>query len=211
MKETYIRRAVSSDLPYFYEICLKTGDEGKDASPLFNDPYLIGQYFAAPYVLYPKGICFIVEFDYRPQGYIVGVPDTENFNRWMEEEWLPPLRKRYSLPFEPEPARSEKEKGIVNSLHACHFPNKNNIHPGLENYPAHLHIDLLPCIQGKGWGRSLMNCLCGELARLGVQGVHLGVGRKNSGAINFYHKMDFSVLREAEWGYIMGKLCATGA
>jgi hypothetical protein len=61
MNDTIIRRAALSDLPYLYEICLKTGDAGKDASALFNDPYLMGQYYATPYLLFPAGICFVVE------------------------------------------------------------------------------------------------------------------------------------------------------
>jgi hypothetical protein len=88
-----IRRAVLSDLPYFYEICLKTGDGGKDASALFFDQYLLGHYYAAPYLVYRSGICFVAEYEYRLQGYIAAVPDTALFQQWMEEQWLPPLRK----------------------------------------------------------------------------------------------------------------------
>jgi hypothetical protein len=94
-----IRRAVLSDIPYLYEICLKTGDSSKDATPLFSDPYTIGQYYSAPYLIYPNGICFVAECEYRPQGYIIAVPDTVAFGQWMEEQWLPPIRKRYPETF----------------------------------------------------------------------------------------------------------------
>jgi ribosomal protein S18 acetylase RimI-like enzyme len=33
----------------------------------------------------------------------------------------------------------------------------------------------------------------------------LGVGAKNSGAIEFYRKTGFTVLQEADWGLTMGK------
>jgi ribosomal protein S18 acetylase RimI-like enzyme len=205
MEEINIRRAVLSDLPYFYEICLKTGDEGKDASALFFDQYLLGHYYAAPYLVYKSGICFAAEYEYRPQGYIVAVPDTASFERWMEEQWLVPLRKRYQRPF--PPARSEKEKEIIELIHGRKFPVDIAEQPWLTDYPAHLHIDLLPCLQGKGQGRVLIDRLFDELAREGVPGLHLGVSSSNQGAIAFYKKMDFTVLEERDWGFTMGKRC----
>jgi len=204
MESIYIRRAVLSDLPYLYEICLKTGDEGKDASALFFDQYLLGHYYAAPYLVYQSGICFVAEYEYRPQGYIVAVPDTAAFKKWMEEQWLPPVRKRYPRPF-PQ-ARSEKEEAIIGLIHKRQFPTDIAEQPWLTGYPAHLHIDLLPCLQGKGQGRILMDSLLNELVQKGVSGLHLGVGSSNQGAIAFYQKMGFSVLEKQEWGFTMGKL-----
>ena len=205
MGQITIRRAVLSDLPYFYEICLKTGDESRDASALFFDQYLLGHYYAAPYLVYQSGICFVAEYEYRPQGYIVAVPDTASFKQWMEEQWLVPLRKRYQQPF--PSARSEKEKKIIELIHGRKFPVDIAEQPWLTDYPAHLHIDLLPCLQGKGQGRVLIDKLFNELAQRGIPGLHLGVGSSNMGAITFYKKMGFSVLKEHDWGLTMGKRC----
>jgi len=205
MDKITIRRAVLSDIPYFYEICLKTGDESKDASAFFSDQYLLGHYYAAPYLVYQSGICFVAEYEYRPQGYIAAVPDTASFKRWMEEQWLPPLRKRYPRPF-PQ-VRSKKEEEIIGFIHTRQIPIDIAEEPWLTDYPAHLHIDLLPCLQGKGQGRILIDTLFNELARKGVSGLHLGVGSSNTGAIAFYKKMGFAVLKEQEWGLTMGKRC----
>ena len=205
MEEVTIRKAVLSDIPYFYEICLKTGDEGKDASALYFDQYLLGNYYAAPYLIFPAGICFAAEYQYRPQGYIIAAPDTAVFNQWMEEQWLPPLRKRCPLPFPPALIRSEKEGQLIEHLHRCHFPIDTDVPPWHADYPAHLHVDMLPSLQGKGVGRSLMDTLFEELKRQGVTGLHLGVGAANKGAIAFYQKLGFSVLQEQGWGFTMGK------
>jgi len=205
MNEIAVRRAVLSDLPYLYEICLKTGDQGKDATTLFSDPYLIGHYYAAPYLLYENGICFVAEHEYRPQGYIVAVPNTVAFGQWKEECWLPPLRKRYRQPL-PE-GWTEKDKWIVDLMHKQQDTVDATARPWLAEYPAHLHIDLLPSLQGKGVGRTLMDSLFSELANQGVPGLHLGVGSSNTGAIRFYQKMGFSVLKEQDWGFTLGKVC----
>ncbi len=49
------------------------------------------------------------------------------------------------------------------------------IEPNAAEYPAHLHIDLLPETQGQGLGRGLMETLFAELTRRGVRGLHLGI------------------------------------
>jgi ribosomal protein S18 acetylase RimI-like enzyme len=207
MSDPIIRRAVISDIPYLYEICLKTGDSGKDASALYNDPYVVGQFYAAPYLVYPEGVCFVAEHEYRPQGYIVAAPDTIAFRKWMDIEWLPPLRERYPQSLPPEIIRSDMEKNIISNFHQIQFPMFIDDKPWFNDYPAHLHIDLLPNLQGKGCGRLLVNSLCDELARQGVPGIHLGVGTNNQGAIAFYQKTGFTILVEAPWVLVMGKRC----
>ncbi|MDR1949886.1 MAG: GNAT family N-acetyltransferase [Spirochaetaceae bacterium] len=209
--EVTIRRGESSDLPYLYDICLRTGDNGKDASPLYRDPFLVGQYFAAPYLFFPGGIVFIAEEDLRPKGYILAVPDTREFNRWMEAEWLPPLRRRHPLPGAADrppwsgAAGSALELWLISQIQKPHLPPTGKTALLLDSYPAHLHIDLLPDIQGKGWGRSLMGTLFGELRRQGIPGLHLGVSAENTGAILFYGKMGFTVLEEETGGKTLGK------
>jgi len=205
LNESTVRKAVLSDLPYLYELCVRTGYQGKDADELFSDPYTMGNYYAAPYLSYPEGINFTALHNHKPRGYIVAVPDTDPFNRWMEENWLPPLRSRYPQPF--PSYRSNFEKEIIDKIHAPHFPADHASEPWYANYPAEFHINLHPDIQRKGIGRALLDNLLTELARQGVPGVTLGVGSQNSGAIAFYRKMGFSVLAEEWWGYTMGKPC----
>jgi GNAT superfamily N-acetyltransferase len=206
MNEVNVRRAAIFDIPYMYDICLKTGSDGADATDQFFDPYMIGHYYAAPYLFYKDGICFVAECQYRAQGYIIAVPDTVAYNQWLEEKWLPPLRKQYSQPYPQELIRSNREAWILGSIHAKQFPMDMNDVPWLAGYPAHLHIDMLPVLQGKGLGRTLMDTLFTELKNMGVSGIHLGVSAANKGATGFYQKLGFSVLKEFDWGCQMGKL-----
>ena len=73
-----------------------------------------------------------------------------------------------------------------------------------KEYPAHLHIDLLPQLQGLGCGRKLMEVFFNALRELEVPGLHLGVDSANEGAIKFYEKLGFSVLKEETWGFKLG-------
>ncbi|MDR2783523.1 MAG: GNAT family N-acetyltransferase [Treponema sp.] len=198
-----VRGAELSDLPYFYEICLKTGDAGKDASGLFYDPYILGQYYAAPYLFFERDLCFVAEADGIPQGYVIGAVDTPAFNRWLEFEWLPPLRRRYrDYPY--DKIKTDVEKNSIALFYKKLDSTEETERPVYKTYPAHLHIDLLPSLQGKGQGRTLMETLFAVLAQKNVHGIHLGVSRTNTGALAFYRKMGFTSLQEEDWGLVMG-------
>jgi len=60
----------------------------------------------------------------------------------------------------------------------------------LEEYPAHLHIDLLPEYERKGFGRRLMDMFCGRLRRDGAKGIHLVMATENLNGM-FYERLGF--------------------
>ena len=44
-----IRGYQPGDLRALYQVCLQTGDSGRDATAQFRDPDLLGHVYAAPY------------------------------------------------------------------------------------------------------------------------------------------------------------------
>ena len=64
----------------------------------------------------------------------------------------------------------------------------------VDAYPAHLHIDLLPALQGQGFGRRLIDTLRAALAARGVPAVHLGLDPANTAARAFYDRLGFHEL-----------------
>ena len=191
-----IRNYHPSDLSMLYRICLLTGDSGKDASHIYKDPDLLGQFYAAPYAVLEPDLCFILTNDDRPCGYILGTRDSEKFFDRCEAEWFPVLRKRYPLPAEDDQSMEAK---IIRRIHEGHKPAENT-----EGYPAHLHIDLLPESQGSGMGRRLTEVFIDKLKELNVPGLHLGVGKKNTGAVKFYEKIGFKKIGENEFAITFG-------
>ena len=63
-----------------------------------------------------------------------------------------------------------------------------------ERYPSHLHIDLVPRLQGRGLGRQLVATLISALRQHGSLGVHLMAGRENQRAAGFYRHVGFTEL-----------------
>jgi ribosomal protein S18 acetylase RimI-like enzyme len=195
--EFKIRSYHPSDLSRLYDICVQTGDCGRDVTSDYPDPDLFGQFYAAPYAVLEPDLCFVLTGDGVPCGYILGTHDSDQFACRSEQEWWPVLRERYPLP----PA--EDASPAANMIRAIHQGYR--AHPDVAAYPAHLHVDLLSDAQGQGNGRRLMERFLARLRELNVPAVHLGVGRKNERAIAFYQRMGFHCIAEEEWGFFMGR------
>ncbi len=191
-----IRPYRPADLPELYRICLLTGDSGADASGLYQDPELLGHFYAAPYGVHEPDLTFVLTDEQGVCGYVLGCSDSHNFAAWMESEWLPPLRQKYPLPTADD---TSKDAAMIRLIHKGYIPSR-----WADAYPAHLHIDLLPRAQGHGLGRKLMNTFLGRLRKCKVPGVHLGVGRRNVGAVAFYQRTGFELLEEFPWGFEYG-------
>lgn len=63
-------------------------------------------------------------------------------------------------------------------------------------YPAHLHIDVLPEYQRMGLGRKMTDALVEHLRNKGVKGVMLTVWIHNEKGRAFYEKYGFTLLEE---------------
>lgn len=61
-------------------------------------------------------------------------------------------------------------------------------------YPAHLHIDVLPEYQRMGVGHQLVDTLCAHLKAKGISGVMLTTGKDNVKGRGFYNKYGFTEL-----------------
>jgi ribosomal protein S18 acetylase RimI-like enzyme len=199
-----VRAYVPSDLDAVYSVCLLTGDSGEDATDLYDDPKALGHLYAGPYVTLEPDLAFVLQDRAGVCGYVIGAADTVRFHRQMVERWLPPLQAALPDP-QGDPRTWSRTEGIYHRLHhpRLHFPEE------LEPYPSHLHIDLLPRAQGRGFGRRLMERLLEALAAKGSPGVHLGVASSNTRAQRFYRKVGFVELyREgsgSQQGITMGR------
>lgn len=171
------------DLPALYEICLKTGDAGADASALHRDPRILGEVYAAPYAALEPDLVLVAQDAEGVAGYVLGAADTRAFEAACEAQWWPALRARYAdTAHVPSWRRTNDEWAAYQIHHPPKAPQR-----AVEAAPAHLHIDLLPRLQGQGLGRALMDAW---LAR--VRGrAHLACSARNARALRFYGRYGF--------------------
>lgn len=187
MSEPTLRPFETADTDACYEICLRTADNGGDASHLHADRRIVGEVWVAPYLVRHPECAFVVEDDEGVGGYIVGAPNTAAYDRWAAELWFPPLRDRYPKGTFPE---GTADAACVNLIHTPPVMPAERV----AGYPAHLHINQLPRLQGRGFGKQLMNRLFAVCRTAGAQSIHLGCSPANTRAITFYQRLGFEDL-----------------
>lgn len=178
-----------TDLDALYDICLATGDSGQDATPLHEDRKLIGHLYAAPYGVLEPDQVILAEDELGVAGYIVGTFDTDDFAARLEREWWPPLRQHYA-----EIAPSALSAADRQRISAIMQPSPNP--PDIvAQYPAHIHMNLLPRLRGQRVGTALLERWIAKARAAGIRGIHLGANAKNAGGIAFWTRSGFTPLR----------------
>lgn len=120
--------------------------------------------------------CFVLDDDGKAVGYIICTEDYDSYKNVFDRVYLPqnkPLGEQFY---------NWAEKSTI-------LQNKYK-----SDYPAHLHIDILPDYQRKGWGGKLLDALFDHLRCKGVKGVMLTAGTSNVNASGFYKKYGFTQL-----------------
>jgi len=186
-----IRPYRPADLDALYRICLLTGDSGRDATLLYHDPRLLGHCFAAPYGLFEPSLAFVAEDVAGVGGYIVGALDSQAFEKRLESKWWPELRTRY-----PDAPPGLPARHWTPDQHVAHMIHHPWCTPAelAARYPSHLHVNLLPRLQGRGYGRQLTRTLTAALRDQGSRGVHLRAALANRRAAGFYRHIGFTEL-----------------
>jgi GNAT superfamily N-acetyltransferase len=182
-----IRPFHADDLDHLYGISLATGAAGGDASHLYADPKLMGHIYSAPYARLDPQLALVVEDEEGVAGVAVGTADTTAWEERLEREWWPSLRAEYGMPHKAnDPARTPDQQRIV----AIYTPARTPRSVAL-NFPAHLHLNLLPRLHRRGVGRELFNRWRAAAGEAGAKAMHVGINRANVGALGFWGKMGF--------------------
>lgn len=190
-----IREYRPGDDEALMQVCLRTGDAGDDATGIFSNGDLVGTIWLLPYLRLAPELASVVAADGgQPVGYVLGAVDTTSFDLEAEERYWPRMRTRYPIDSFPD----DTMDGLL--VHLIHHPDRSEDPALLGGYPSHLHVDLLPEAQGRGFGRALIERLCGQLASQGSPGVHLGVSARNERAIAFYRHLGFTEWEPADDG-----------
>ena len=186
-----IRGYQPGDRDDVYRVCLQTANNGGDGTAIFRDPRLPGDVYAVPYAIFEPSLTLVAEDADGVGGYVVATLDSQQFGRRLERDWWPAMRARHPEP-PPDLARglSVQERTALSNIHHSWKPGQH-VPSG---YPSHLHINLLPPLQGRGVGRRLIATLLARLREQGSPGVHLASGRANLRAAGFYRHLGFTEL-----------------
>ncbi len=175
------------------QICYHTGFYGEDLADknLFSDPLLFAMRFALHYLNFEPELNYVAVINDRAVGYIIGTSDTiaqkQDFSRTMYYRILARMYG-YSL-------WKNRQDVIWMNRFIRHARRPHLDLRFLIQYPAHLHINILPLYQSQGLGQRLLDRFISTLHKKGVPGLHLGTSTANLKANPFYLKNQFQLLQ----------------
>ena len=157
----FVRRFATPDTPALYDVCLRTADGGGDATHLHDEPSLdrarLARSRISPSNQTSRG--------WSTTGAAVrSATSSAPSTRWRSRSPVSGRGGRVCARCTPNvrmaPRRSRRaDADLVQMIHHPPAPPLRFI----EDYPSHLHIDLLPEAQGAGFGRVLIETLCAML------------------------------------------------
>jgi ribosomal protein S18 acetylase RimI-like enzyme len=192
---TIVRNYRPGDEAAAYLVCLETGNHGDDGTPFFReDPDALGRIFVGPYLKFEPDLALMLEDEQGVCGYALGALDSRSFYDRYEHEWRPALCAQF-----PPPTGSASNWTRVQAVHHIyHHPDYFCPEP-YDQFPSHLHIDLLSRKHRQGFGGQMMNELMNRLRDKGSPGVHLGMSASNDRAYRFYASLGFvELIRQGE-------------
>jgi ribosomal protein S18 acetylase RimI-like enzyme len=193
----FVRNFEEKDRSDLYHVCLATGDSGANAVHLYNHKDMLGEIYVGPYLTFQPDLSFTLIQD-GVAGYALAALDTTSFENTLSEKWWPMILEKYNG-LSPENF-NEREKNLFSYIQNPPLRPKKFV----DQYPSHLHIDLLEKAQGRGIGKAMMLIVLETLREQGSKGVHLGMGAQNSRAFTFYTKLGFTLLDKNDDEWTMG-------
>lgn len=185
MSGSLIRPVRPADETRLGEIAYLTGFFGNSAETYFPDAQLFSDLWVRAYFRLPDAVGFVAQVGGDVIGYIIGSGDAEAYRRALgrvvADTVLPGLlTRRYSRPLSALPYLTR----------TLRYPSP---HASEKEFPAHLHLNLLPQSRGLGLGGGLLQAFLTRLEELRIPGVQLSTTDENGAALGLYEKAGFTV------------------
>lgn len=180
-----IRSYRSADRDAVYDVCVRTASAGVGVKGLFSSDDILGDVFAGPYLEFEPELAFVVDGDDGVAGYLVGAANTRAFVVRYTADRLPGFAAKHAG-FDP----TTREGGYIRSG----MRPERMLVPEVDEYPPHLHLNLLPELRGRGIGRGLLATFAGALLARGIERFHVTPSSENANAIRFYEAVGFTHL-----------------
>lgn len=190
--DVVIRPYEQRDREAVRRICFETGYMG-DPQWQWRDRRSFADLFSSYYTDAEPESALVAERAGVVEGYLLGCLDSKG--AWSEDAIFKRLLWRRLIALRPSTAAfvwcsfsdvvRDRLKG-----HALPAPLRD------DRWPAHLHVDLLPSVRGRGVGRTLLQSWLERLRRDNVPGCHVQTLAENARAIAAFSSVGFVALGE---------------
>lgn len=182
-----IRAYQAADRDVLNRVCYESALMGESIAPLFGSQRLFTDYWMTYYLEHEPESAFVAVDNDGPVGYLVGCCDTRRFEATQQTVvwpriWRRFLLGRYGVPL---PLARFLWRVVRSRRHDRHLA------PRLQDYPAHLHMNVAAGYRGRGHGALLLDGFLAYLEQRGVPGVHLITTNLNRAAVPLYESRGF--------------------
>ncbi len=186
MTASTIRLFQPSDREAIRTIACETADRGEPVDHFFHDREVFADLLVDYYLAYEPGAVWVAEHQAEIVGYLTGCLDTDRYHRLMTWQMIPravvKAVRRGAL--WARPTWRLALAGIRTSL----IPTRAL---SLDQYPAHLHVNLRHVFRGQHLGQQLVERFLGQAQTAHHPGVHAAVRSDNPGSCRFFERMGF--------------------
>ena len=169
----------------------------------FARPHLLqkyphfGEYLADEMSYYPDHepeSLFVAEVGGQVVGALLGAVDTGRFEQ-VYRQCVRPLLLRRGL------SGAYGWPGWLPAILRTEWAGKQIEAPEVDRnqYPAHLHVGILPEWRRQGLGKELMQCFAAYLRQRGIPGYHLYASSFHPLGVAFYYKLGLELVGQFDW------------
>lgn len=174
-------------------ICCETGHLGDPIDPYFSDREVFADFVTSYYTDIDPSWSWVLEHSGEVVGYLTGCANSRAYAAAVKKLWATVAAKAFARAVLFRPGTAPLAWRLLWDT-AWERPSFGEYGP---EYPAHLHINLLPQARGAGGGRLLIEVYVEALRRAGIQGVFLETSCENARAVAFFRSMGFEPLHAA--------------
>jgi len=183
-----IRRYRPSDRSAVRQLTGDTAHFGDPVEHFFDAREMFLDAFTTYYTDVAYDYLWIAEDDGALLGYVMGCPDTYDYNVWYRASIKRVAWRAVTLRY--RGVFTRKSLGFLRRYLRWRVPTID-----LTPYPAHLHINTRADRRGNGVGTALMKTYLDQLHTENVPGVHLETTSENKIAVPWYERLGFQRLQ----------------
>lgn len=187
-----IRPYRAEDRDGLFKIAADTAFFGDPIEVYMEDRRIFLDAFYAYYTDYEPEHAWIATTNDEVVGFLTGCVDSARKDKIVNKHINPRLVLRLMTGYYQFGPKARRYLWRMLKSQRKHlFPSVN-----LEEYPAHLHINVSEKWRGNGIGVRLMKVYLDQLSYLHVPGVYLGTSSENLVACQLYEKLGFQLVEE---------------
>lgn len=191
-----------NDWKFINEACCRTGDGGKEIAPE-RWPFF-QKIWVSPYERFCSNEAYLLEKKEGDQfekiGYLTGCFSTHSLKIKKQKHLDRDLFRALSGEIQKRNLSGDEKRFYNRHLKITIDPERSFGYLFLkklyEDYPAHLHMNLLEGARGSGGGSKLFQLYRADLFASKIKGLHLFCG---AGPLSFYQREGMKILKQIEF------------